>query len=304
MAASASCESCTRWGPPIPALPLPRNGKFIGFFRLVEACERPGCPVCHCLEVDARQYLEALLYEQVNDPDLRIRLYSSWGFCNWHAWMLRETSVPAFGSSIIYDDLLRMASRRLERSSLRLILGPRGPVDWLLRRFGRRRAPALVELYRRRSICPACGETAESEARYLQAALDFVDDAQFDGAYQRSQGLCVPHVIRALELGAGRDRAATLIARTLPKWAELRRDLAGFIGKHEYRNTQRFTEAEGTAYLRAFETLVGAPGVFGSAAHGGDRADDEGSRRLITRLRTEISRLRAELAAARSTGGR
>lgn len=258
--------------------------------------------MCRCLEVDARRYLDALLHEQVTDPDLRIRLYASWGFCNWHAWMLRETSVPAFGSSIIHDDLLRLAGRRLERASLRRIPGPRGPLGWLLRRLGRRRPPALVELYRRRSICPACGETAESEARYLQAALEFVDDAQFDGAYDRSQGLCVPHVVRALELGAGREQAATLIARTLPKWAELRRDLAGFIGKHEYRNTQGFTEAEGTAYLRAFEALVGAPGVFGNAAHGGDHAADEGSRRLIARLRTEISRLRAELSAARSTG--
>lgn len=283
---------------------LPRNGKFIGFFRLVEACERPGCPVCRCLEVDARRYLDALLHEQVTDPDLRVRLYGSWGFCNWHAWMLRETSAPAFGSSIISDDLLNLAGRRLERPSLRPILGPRGPVGWLLRRFGRRRPPALVELYRGRSICPACGETAESEARYLQAALEFVDDAQFDEAYARSQGLCVPHVVRALEIGSGREQAATLIARTLPKWAELRRDLAGFIGKHEYRNTQRFTEAEGTAYLRAFEALVGAPGVFGNAAHGRDHAADEGSRRLIARLRKQISRLEAELAAARATGRR
>jgi hypothetical protein len=280
------------------------NGKFIGFFRLVEACEGPGCPVCRCLEVDARQYLDALLYEQVNDLELRTRLYGSWGFCNWHAWMLPETSSPAFGSSIIYDDLLRLAGRQLLRPSLRRILGARGPIGWLLRRFGRRRSPALVELYRRRSTCPACGETADSEARYLQAALEFVDDAQFDGAYERSQGLCVPHVIRALELGGGSAQAATLIARTLPKWADLRRDLAGFIAKHEYRNTQRFTEAEGTAYLRAFETLVGAPGVFGNAVHGGDHAADEGSRRLIASLRGEISRLQAELAAARSTGRR
>lgn len=259
----------------------------------MEACERPGCPVCRCLEVDARRYLDALLYERVNDPDLRKRLYDSWGFCSWHTWMLRETSVPAFGSSIIYDDLLRLAGRRLEPT----IQGPRGPLGWLLRRFGRRRSPAMVERYRHRATCPACDETAGAEARYLRTALEFADDAQFDAAYGRSHGLCVPHLIRALEIGADGDRAAALIARTLPKWAELRRDLAGFIGKHEYRSSQRFTEAEGTAYLRAFEILAGAPGVFGNAAHGDAPAADP-------RLRTEIARLRAELAAARSTGGR
>ena len=57
-------------------------------------------------------------------------------------------------------------------------------------------------------------------------------------------------------------------------------------------------------YLRAFEALVGAPGVFGNTAHGDDHAADEGIRRLVARLRTEIARLRAELAAVRSTGPR
>jgi hypothetical protein len=189
--------------------------KFIGFFRLVDAYDRPGCPVCR-------------------DPDTRKRLYSSWGFCSWHAWMLPKTPDPAFGSSIIYADLLRLAIERL------------------------------------------------------------------DIAYGRSQGLCVPHAIRALELGAGSPRADQLIARTLSKWAELPRDLSGFVAKHDYRNIEPFTEAEGTAYLRAFEALVGASGVFGNDAHRGQRADNEESRRTIARLRAEIARLRAELEGVRS----
>ena len=278
--------------------------KFIGFFRLVDACQKPGCPVCRCLESDARQYLDALLYEQVNDPDTRSRLYASWGFCSWHTWMLRETPVPAFGSSIISDDLLRLASRRLERALRRPAPESRGPLAWLRRLLARRRPPALVELYRRRAACPGCLETADSERRYLQAALQFVDDPQFDEAYERSQGLCVPHAVRALELGAGDPRCHRLLARTRSKWAELRRDLAGFIDKHDYRNTRPFTEAEATAYVRAFETLVGAPGLFGNDAHRGERGVAGGEAGIVAQLRAEIDRLRAELEAVRSLGGR
>lgn len=256
-----------------------RRDKFIGFFRLVDACEGPGCPVCRCLEVDARQYLEGLLYEAVTDPDTRTRLYGSWGFCNWHGWLLRETPVPAFGASVIYEDLLRVAIERLDQPSRRGVLGPRGPAGWLRRRFGRRRVPERVESYRRRAVCPGCRQTADSEERYLRTALQFVEDDQFASAYGRSQGFCVPHVMRALELGAGARQAEVLIARTLPKWVELRRDLTGFVGKHDYRRKQPFTEAEGTAYLRAFETFVGAPGVFGNEAHGGERPDDAAQRR-------------------------
>lgn len=280
--------------------PLGGSGdKFIGFFRLADACDRPGCPVCRCLQFDAEQYLEGLLYEQVNDPDTRKRLYSSWGFCSWHAWMLPKTPDPAFGSSIIYADLLRLAIERLERRSLRRVLGLHGRLAWLRRLLAKRRPPVLVELYGRRASCPACQATADSETRYLHAALQFVDDPQFDIAYERSPGLCVPHAIRALELAAG-PRADRLITRTLSKWAELRRDLSGFVAKHDYRNIEPFTEAEGTGYLRAFETLVGASGVFGNDAHRGQRADDEESRRTIARLRAEIARLRAELEGVRS----
>jgi len=30
-------------------------GRFIGFFRLVGACVKPGCPVCRCLVADAHR---------------------------------------------------------------------------------------------------------------------------------------------------------------------------------------------------------------------------------------------------------
>jgi hypothetical protein len=61
-------------------------------------------------------------------------------------------------------------------------------------------------------------QTADSEERYLRAALQFVDDDQFESAYGRSQGSRVPHVIRALELGGGGHQTEKLIARTLPNW--------------------------------------------------------------------------------------
>ncbi len=237
-------------GPRVPS-------KFIRFFRLVDACDGPGCPVCRCLVADARQYLGSLLYEQVNDPDTRRRLHASWGFCNWHAWMLREVSDPAFGSAIMYDD-----------------------------------------------------------------------DPQFDRAYRRSQGLCVPHTLQAIQLGAGTTDAQPLVTRTLPKWAELRRDLQGFADKHDYRNRRPFTEAESTAYLRAIEVLTGARGLFANdlragarAAHGARGNDISPDRPLergaedadfergklelrIKELTEQLERLQAELQAARSAGGR
>src|SRR6266536_1642933 len=100
----------------------------------------------------------------------------------------------------------------------------------------------------------------------------FIAAAQFDSAYRRSQGICVPHALQALQLGADATHAQLLVTRTLPKWAELRRDLQGFVDKHDYRNRRPFTEAESTAYLRAIEVLTGARGLFANDLRAGARA--------------------------------
>jgi hypothetical protein len=242
------------------------SDKFIGFHRLIEACDEAGCPACRCLDADTHRYLTGFLYEHMTDPVSRARLRASWGLCNWHAWMLRETADPAFGSAILCEDLLRVLARRLERSATR---GAAATLLGRLRaRLGRPRAPAIVRLYRRRVVCPACSELARAEERYLQTALRFVDDPQFEQAYEASHGLCVPHALAALELAAGDAAGDRLLARTLPKWAELRRDLAGFVKKHDHRNREPFTEAEAAAYLRAIEALHGQAGLFANDLRG------------------------------------
>jgi hypothetical protein len=250
--------------------------KFIGFFRLIDACDRPGCPVCRCLTDEARQYLDSLLYEQVNDPDTRRRLRASWGFCNWHTSLLREVSTPAFGSAIMYDDFLRTAIERFEKQATRIVKSRRGPLGWLGRPGGRAGRSVLVDLYRRRALCPGCRAISESEERYVELAIKFVDDPEFDRAYGRSQGLCVPHAVRVLHLGAGTAEGRQLVTRTLAKWAELRRDLQGFVEKHDYRKRRPFTEAESTAYLRALEMVAGAPGLFGNDLRMGARGRRHG----------------------------
>ena len=103
----------------------------------------------------------------------------------------------------------------------------------------------------------------DAEKRYLDAVLRYIDDPQFDRAYGRSEGLCVPHLVRALELDSA-GLAEPVVTRTLRKWEALRQDLRTFIEKHDYRNTVAFTEADGLSYLRAFEAVAGAPGVFGN----------------------------------------
>lgn len=229
--------------------------KFIGYFRLIDACEEPGCPVCRCLIAESRHYLEALLHEQVTDPDTRGAVRRSWGFCNWHTWMLPDIGGSAFGAAIIYEDLV---TRALRRTHVRRRARLRG---WLA--AFRRPRPALLELWARRAECPACADARTTEARYLDAMVRFAGDETLRAAYTHCDGLCLPHLVLAVERGG--ERAEPLVARTREAWAGIGGDLAGFVGKHDHRNREPYTEAEAAACARAFQLLAGAPGVFGHA---------------------------------------
>jgi hypothetical protein len=262
------------------------NGKFIGYFRLIEACGQGGCPICRCLEGDGRRHLDALLYEQVTDPGTRRRLRATWGFCNWHASMLLEVRNAVGSAAILCEDVLGTILRRLERLRDRAGRGARG-ASWLARLPGvrSRSRPAVARLYRRRPPCPVCAASVDAEERYIAAMLRFVDDPQFARAYGQSAGLCVPHLLQAIERGAGTPAVASLLDRTLPKWRDLDRDLERFIAKHDYRNRQPFTEAEAAAPRGAIELLSGRPGLYGNDLHAG-----------LGPLRAEMASLRPDAA--------
>ncbi len=240
--------------------------KFIGYLRLVEACRAPGCPVCRCVLDESRGYLAALLYEQVTDPDTRRALRASWGFCGWHAAMLPEIEQAMFGAAIIYEDLVRLALERTE--ALAGGTRARRRRGWLAVLVGRPRPGDVGTRYRARPACPACVSVGQTERRALDTLVKLVDDGDLQAAYARSDGLCVPHLFAAVEVGGARAEVTTLVDRTRERWRTLGRALGSFVAKHDYRNREPYTPAEAAASARAFDTLAGAGGVFGNDLRG------------------------------------
>jgi len=242
------------------------TSKFFSFFRLIEACTQEGCPVCRCLKEHAIRYLDALLYEQVNDPGTREVLHASWGFCNWHAWLARDILLSNLGIGIIYEDLLRRVLGRLHHLLVRIRRG-RLTLGWLSQIVGRVPRIPFVKLWQRRAICPGCRAARDAEPDYLLTILDFTGDPQFDRAFDRSSGLCLPHVLRLAALGAAHSNLATVLERIETKWRRLQTELKSFVAKHDYRTTEPFSDAEARSWTLAIELLAGAPGVFGNDLH-------------------------------------
>src|SRR5438128_11790627 len=85
--------------------------RFISELTLIDGCRQPGCPVCRCIDNDGRRHLDAMLWDQVTDPETRGRLRRSWGFCNWHARMALDLPGARMAMAIIYDDVLARGTR-------------------------------------------------------------------------------------------------------------------------------------------------------------------------------------------------
>jgi len=234
---------------------------FIGDLRIIDACAETGCPVCRCLEDDSRRDLATLLDERVTDPDTRRHLRDAWGLCNWHAWMLLDADDHAVGVAILHEDLLRVCRNRVERLHDRRPSALARLVGWF-RSPGR---PRLVDRYHARAHCPVCVRLGLAEDRYIDAIVQAASDSQFRRAYDRSDGLCLPHVVKAVERRAGAPGLRDVLNHTLRSWDSVRGDLQRFLSKNEYRNTEPISDAETRAGRRALEILAGRPGLFGHA---------------------------------------
>ena len=174
------------------------------------------------------------------------------------------------GAAILHEDLVRVCARRVDA----LRDGRRSRLARLLRRWRAPLAPRwTVERLVRRARCPLCVAGRRGETRYLDTVVEFLEQREFAEVYARSTGLCLPHVVRAIEAGADGDGLRRLLDDTLPKWAAVGRRLEGFVRSHEYRTTQPVSAAEASACTAAFEIMAGAAGVFGNDLH----ADDGGT---------------------------
>jgi hypothetical protein len=147
--------------------------KHTAFFRLLEACGEPQCPVCHLVRRRMERYFDGLLYEKVNDRELRRRFREAGGFCTDHSHQFAGYH-DALAGSILYRDLL---------------------VTWLERGSGlpvRDSSGGLPD-------CPACREKNRREDTALALMADFLEDEQLKAALLASDGLCLPHLARLEE---------------------------------------------------------------------------------------------------------
>lgn len=235
------------------------------YYAVVEACRRPGCPLCRLSEQWVERYLDGLMYEKINDPGLRETLVRSLGFCNEHAWRFAGLSGGAsLGVAIIYRSLINRLAGNLQQ--MRYTTPGSLPWQRVLESLDHERSAgatrAVVQSLAPQAGCPACIHRDEMETVALTAVVARLSqDRGLQEALRAVGGLCLPHLRRAFQLVRDEATFETLQALALDRLAALLGELDEFIRKNDYRFRHEGFGPEGDSWRRAVAWLVGAAGV-------------------------------------------
>jgi hypothetical protein len=215
-------------------------------WELERALAKSGCPICTLSREGVHHYLDGLLYENVNDPGIREHVTGALGFCNRHAWEMREMHGSSLGTALLHRDALKQWQRQLDAAT-----DQNGRAD-----LERSRA-RLAQANEPKRGCVACEQQDDIERRTLAVLLESLFDRGFVRALGASAGLCRRHFGQACH--AARDAAAleTLVAIQSEANRRLIGELDEFIRKNDYRFRDEGFGAEADSWIRAIGRLSG-----------------------------------------------
>jgi hypothetical protein len=123
----------------------------------------------------------------------------------------------------------------------------------------------FVRRWRGKTLCPVCRQHVQGDERsYLRTLLDGLREPEFTAPFQASFGLCLPHLVLAIEGERHHPELPTLVHLQIQKLTTCRGKLQEIIRKFDYRFAAELTAAEGAEWRRAIELFVGKPAVFGN----------------------------------------
>lgn len=192
--------------------------------------EEKGCPVCYLVDTYIDRYIDNLLYENVNDSNLRERLIKSRGFCKEHSEKILKYGYKGYslGIAIICKDLIEDHLRNLDK----------------------------IELLNSSRRCLICEVSDDIESRLLNEIINGIKDCDFYEAYRSSDGLCLSHLSKILHLTKDKETRDILLEIELLKLKILSESLSEFIRKQDYRFRDRPIGEEADSWIMALKTLI------------------------------------------------
>ena len=211
------------------------------FSELLDAFKKDGCPICNLDYSNIDSYFSSILYESVNDPDVRKKLRNSFGYCREHSIQfiqLVEKSYNRFGASIIIADVASEIIKELDRLS----------------------KLSLKELKKVKATnhrCPACIYQENHEHIYYFEITSNLENDDFFNKYLKSDGFCQAHLLGLIKIIKDPLKRIKIIENQKLKFSILINDMNAFVKKHSGQNSQKITSDEAEAFKKAIRHIVG-----------------------------------------------
>lgn len=242
-----------------------RKSKHTTYFELRDAATRGGCPICALVLETVARYLDATLYENVNDPRTRDAVVGARGYCNEHSWQLKGMPA-ALGTALMYRDIVRRVAESLAERTPRarptiFTAAGAGMLDRLAALAGSTERVSRDDIADPHVDCPACAERARYEKLYLGALLDYAGDEEMVAALRSGGGLCLVHLDQAIATSRDGDALDRLLDVQRACMLSLHDELSEFIRKNDYRFSGEGMGAEKDSWIRAIALVAGKKGI-------------------------------------------
>jgi len=245
--------------------------KYILYHDVTDALQHDQCPVCRLVDERVDRMIKVLLREGAGDGQLIGSYVRARGYCNAHAWRVKESGDPA-SQAVFYRALLEDHKTALEKyvvSRRRQDVPPKKKAfrSMLYAAMAGKDAAedetsVYLNSFASEERCPICAATESCERRYVEAVVEYFEgDEEFRERYRNRGVLCHPHFRRLVQEHAARPSVPELLEIQLSR-LELQIE---HLREIERKANVRFSEEEGDAYLggwiRAVRLDVGLPGT-------------------------------------------
>lgn len=248
--------------------------KYILYHDLRDAIQHDHCPVCRLLERRIERTIKVLLREGAGDGILIRNYVRARGYCNAHAWQVKEAGDPA-SQAAFYRALLEE-----HRKSLALYVDRRISGEGAKARDGLRRVKALLQgsvpakdysaeetlryldSFASEERCPICVVAESSERRYIEAIADYYEhDEEFRERYRNRGLLCHPHLRRLVREQGHRQSATELMDIQLSRIDLQIEHLREIERRANIPCSEESSDAYKGGWIRAIRLDVGIPGT-------------------------------------------
>jgi len=203
------------------------------------------CPVCSQVLDAVFDFLTRFQYTLATDRRTQAGFRDSGGFCALHTWQLETLASPR-GLCSGYPELLERTAGCLGA------LLPLPPAD---------AADRVVDLVPDAASCEPCRIRSSTERRAIEALSAALEGAEGRTRYERSRGLCLPHLAQAVAK-ATQASAAVLLRQYRRRCGEVADALRGYALKFDARRQELLSRDEERAYRDAVVLTAGEQRVF------------------------------------------